>query len=44
MDDQHKEDEAQETLLDKQNFDESLPRQWKFVHNHPTEQILSDLS
>ena len=42
MDDQHKEDEAQEILLDKQNIDEGLPEEWKFVHNHPTEQILGD--
>ena len=40
MDNIHNEDEAQETPLDKQNIDESLPREWKFVHNHPTEQIL----
>ena len=43
-DDIHKEDNAQETPLVNQNVDEDLPREWKFVHNHPTEQILGDPS
>ena len=44
MDDLQKEDEAQKTPLEKQNVNKSLPREWKFVHNHPTEQILGDPS
>ena len=43
-DGQHKEDEAQETPLDKQNIDEGLPREWKFVYNYPTKKILGDPS
>ena len=39
-----KEEEVQEPSSSQQNANEGLPKEWKFVHSHPTEQILGDLS
>ena len=44
MENPQKENEVQEASSSQQNTNESLPKEWKFVHNHPTEQILGDPS
>ena len=44
MNDLQKEDKAQETSLSKQKANDDLPREYKCLHNHPTDQILGDPS
>ena len=39
-----KEENVQEASSSQQNTNEGLPKEWKFVHNHPIEQILGDHS
>ena len=42
--DQKKINKVQEASSSQQGVNESPPKEWKFVHNHLTEQILGDSS
>ena len=37
-----KKDEVQEVSSSQLNMNEGLPREWKIVHNYPTDQLLDD--